>query len=362
MVRNTNAVRKRKTRSGKIKWVIDFTYLDEQGRQRRYRRDAQLQTAAGAKAEARRLQMLAVTKGTLETRSAAPTLAAFVRGKFEELFLPRYRPSTRKRYEGLLPLLVEKLGKRRLDEIGARDARALAAELDSRGTTTKPHVTLLKTILRAAHEVGLVDEVPKLPRLHKESRKLPAAPTREEIDALVGGARGWLRVAIGLAAYAGLRSGEVRALQIGDLEGGVIHVRRSLSGGAEMPPKSGNDRVVPIAEPLRALLEASKRGKLPRARVVLTERGSTPSRQLIYRRMQQLQRRLGFQRLWSFHACRHAFVSLLVRGGASLEAVRLLAGHSKLDVTQRYVHATGDDLLAAVGKLELVPGREGSGH
>jgi len=40
-----------------------------------------------------------------------------------------------------------------------------------------------------------------------------------------------------------------------------------------------------------------------------------------------------------------------VRRGAGLEAVRVLAGHSKLEMTQRYAHATGDDLKVAIGKL-----------
>jgi site-specific recombinase XerD len=56
-------------------------------------------------------------------------------------------------------------------------------------------------------------------------------------------------------------------------------------------------------------------------------------------------------REWSFHSLRHYFCSALIRRGVGVEAVRLLAGHSKLDVTQRYVHATGDDLRAAIARL-----------
>ncbi len=41
----------------------------------------------------------------------------------------------------------------------------------------------------------------------------------------------------------------------------------------------------------------------------------------------------------------------------SIEAVRVLAGHSKLDVTQRYVHATGDDLKATIGMLWVTGGK-----
>ena len=56
-------------------------------------------------------------------------------------------------------------------------------------------------------------------------------------------------------------------------------------------------------------------------------------------------------REWSFHSLRHYFCTTLIRRGASVEAVRVLAGHSGLAVTQRYVHATGADLKAAIAKL-----------
>jgi site-specific recombinase XerD len=53
----------------------------------------------------------------------------------------------------------------------------------------------------------------------------------------------------------------------------------------------------------------------------------------------------------SFHSLRHYFITELVRRGVGLEAVRTLAGHSNLDMTQRYAHATADDLRAAIEKL-----------
>ena len=46
-----------------------------------------------------------------------------------------------------------------------------------------------------------------------------------------------------------------------------------------------------------------------------------------------------------------ASVTALVRSGANLEAVRELAGHSKLLTTQRYLHASGADLRDAVSRL-----------
>ena len=78
--------------------------------------------------------------------------------------------------------------------------------------------------------------------------------------------------------------------------------------------------------------------------------GSTPRRQQVLGALVRLLQRLKLPS-WSFHQLRHFFCSTLVRRGASVEAVRLLAGHSKLDVTQRYVHAVAGDLQSAIARL-----------
>jgi site-specific recombinase XerD len=54
---------------------------------------------------------------------------------------------------------------------------------------------------------------------------------------------------------------------------------------------------------------------------------------------------------FSPHSLRHFFVSQLFRKGAPAPAVQMLAGHSHLTVTQRYAHATEDDLRTAIARL-----------
>ena len=95
----SNGVQKRK-RDGKFRLVIDFRYRDKDGREQRYRKDARIQTRAGADAEARRLMEIAHTTGTLELRPDAPTLRTFVDDTFKPLFRTKFRPGTWKRYEG----------------------------------------------------------------------------------------------------------------------------------------------------------------------------------------------------------------------------------------------------------------------
>lgn len=288
---------------------------------------------------------------------AAPAMrevAEFVSGEFRSIHMAtRCRPATRERYEGLFRQgILKAFGGKRLDEIGASDIRAYTATLAARGVQVRGPLTLVRTVLRVAVEYGEFERFPDLPRLPREGRKLPDAPTSEEVKAMLAHANGWLQLAIALAAFAGLRMGEVRALEARDvdLERGRLLVRRALSADEVLSPKSGHERVVPLVPELRVLLAEATRERAPQARLVVNRKGRTPSRQHVLNRLKKLQERHGLPER-SFHSLRHAFCSALIRRGASVEAVRLLAGHSDLKVTQRYVHATAADLEAAIGRL-----------
>jgi site-specific recombinase XerD len=91
-------------------------------------------------------------------------------------------------------------------------------------------------------------------------------------------------------------------------------------------------------------------GKAIGERLVRTRTGATPTRQSVLARTKSLQRRYGIREC-SFHSLRHFFCTTLIQRGASMEAVRKLAGHSSLSVLDRYVHASGRDLREAIGLL-----------
>lgn len=58
----------------------------------------------------------------------------------------------------------------------------------------------------------------------------------------------------------------------------------------------------------------------------------------------------------TFHALRHSFVSALANAGVSIEHRKLMAGHAKEDMTERYSHLSVDTLRESVDRL---PGLEG---
>lgn len=287
-MKNITGVRREK-RGSTLRWVIDFRFTDMGGKRVRFRQDASVQNYAAALAEAKRLMGLAAENGSVEqlpvvaeTSPLAVTFEEFVVGPFERLFMPSYRPATATRYRGLLrQSTLAKFRGLRLDQINIGHIREYAAEIQRRGHQTKPMIAYLRTILRAAVDSGHLDKLPEFPTgLMRSSHKLPDAPGATDVEAMLT-ASGWLGVAIALAALAGMRCGEVRALEVRDVdfEGGRILVRRALSEDISLTTKSGRERVVPLVPVLEARLREAVKGKLPLARIVVWPDGATPRRQ-----------------------------------------------------------------------------------
>ncbi len=356
----TSLVKKRK-RNGSVRLIIDFYYSDKTGKRVRFVRHADLQTRAGAEREAAALYERAILTGDPEQGpdtgadgQPAVTLASFYENTFAPKVLPLFRKNTRIRYEALWRQRVAKaFGDTPLDEINEASLRGFARSIELEKRKPKGPVGFLRTLLREASQLGLIKAAPQLPPgVIKDAKKLPDAPTVDEVEDLIAKASGWLRIALALGVYAGLRSGEIRALLVGDvdLDAQLLRVTRTLSADEEEEPKGEKDRVVPIAPQLAEILRAAVEGRDATERLVLTGRGTTPCRQNVLSRLVELQDRLGARRRWSVHALRHAFCSNLARKGVGVEAIRALAGHSTVAVTNRYVHATGADLRGAIAR------------
>jgi integrase len=205
----------------------------------------------------------------------------------------------------------------------------------------RAHFDFVCSLLRSAVELGDLKAMPgSLPPRPRRPRKLPDCPSLEEIHAVLQVARGWVRTAIALGIFAGLRSGEIRALVVADVDlvVGSIHVRRAMSCDQEGNTKGDSDRIVPIVPELASVLEQACRGKLPMARVVVNAKGKTPRRQAVWDALDRLQKRAGLRHR-SVHALRHGFCTHLLRRGIDAESVRTLAGHTNLATTERYLHA-----------------------
>jgi integrase len=147
-----------------------------------------------------------------------------------------------------------------------------------------------------------------------------------------------------LAAYAGLRRGELVALRWRDVdfEGRKITVRRALSGDTELrSTKSRRAREVPLPDQAAAALERlSRRGEFMGADdyVFANRFGRRLDPSALRRRFERARDTVGLEPL-RFHDLRHTYGSLLVAGGIDLPSVKAAMGHSRITTTERYLHA-----------------------
>jgi integrase len=343
------------TRGNRRILVINFPFSDITGSAQRYRRDSSFQgDRVAAVLEAQELHERTVTTGSPfgAAIKGMPTFGSFYDDTYREVYFPQLRPATQLRYEALMRQgLLAYFGKHPLDQIDFPLVRRYEAKVIARGAKSRGHVNLIRSVLRAAVEMRLLPKFPELPTAKGPGKKLPRAPTREEVEQMVAHSKDWVLIAVVLAFYVGLRSGELRALQARDidLERGLIFVRRAFSENVlQDRPKDNDERVIPIAELARPVLEQAVRGLDPEDFLVRNRNGRTPNRQGVWLAFRAVQDKAGLERRFGVHALRHGFCTELVRSNVGAETVRVLAGHEDLRTTQRYLHSERSDLTEAM--------------
>jgi integrase len=150
-----------------------------------------------------------------------------------------------------------------------------------------------------------------------------------------------------LSLKAGLRAKEIASLRWGmltDAEGQLADAI-SLTDSAS---KGRSGRSIPLNKDLHealALLKAeADKSKRPSPYVITSERGEKTSSYVVVNMFAAWYRALGFNGA-SSHSGRRTFITNAARRistvGGSLRDVQLLAGHSTLGTTQRYIEADG---------------------
>ena len=173
-----------------------------------------------------------------------PTLHKFMPEFMATYVASNNKPSERISKEGAFRVhLLPAFGRLRLDEIGTREVEKFKA---SKLTTLKPKsvnnlLTILGKTLRYAAEIGIIDKIPRVRFVKVFAPPVDFLET-EEFHRLIDAneKQPETLASILLAGDAGLRQGEIRALQWGDLdlEAGRIFVQRNDYRGHIGSPKA----------------------------------------------------------------------------------------------------------------------------
>jgi integrase len=146
--------------------------------------------------------------------------------------------------------------------------------------------------------------------------------SRQELAVLLRGIthRAARRAAL-VAAFTGLRRGELAKLRPINVQGDLIHLKGT---------KNGQSRTVPVVHHVRFALRRLPFGVHADTLTHAVQRAGGGTR---------------------FHDLRHTAASLLIQAGVDLYRVGAILGHSDIRTTRRYAHLAVDNLRAAVATL-----------
>jgi integrase len=293
-----------------------------------------------------------------EKRPLAPTLAEFW-PRFMEGYARanQEKPSTLDTREWNWKKHLEPaMGGIRLDALGDEDVQRLKAKMSKLSPKTVNNVlAILSKVLKVAVEWRVIPTMPCQVRLLKASKSIMEFYEDDELQRLVTAAEAHdarTHLAVLLAADAGLRSGEITALEWSDVDAGrgLLKVRRSDYKGQITTPKSGKPRIVPMTGRLRAALKAHRH--LRGDRVLCADDGKPIDRWWVKWALDVAERRAGLRRGGRVHILRHTFCSRLAARNVPAITIQHLAGHAGLETTQRYLHLASAAPLAGIRALE----------
>lgn len=179
--------------------------------------------------------------------------------------------------------------------------------------------------------LGIRKEVFHLPVL-KKRRPLPDILNREECKRLFRApSRLRDRVILSLIYSAGLRSCELRALQVRDIDSGrmLIHIRQS---------KNHKDRYVPLSAMILRGLRTYYREERPQDCLFPGEKkGCSLSSTTLSQILGTAVRRAGIRKKITLHTLRHTCATHLLEMGVNILRVKELPGHTDIRTTMLYL-------------------------
>lgn len=289
-----------------------------------------------------------------EEANRPPTLGEYAAGWISSRDL---KPRTRALYEQLYARnIAPGLGERLITEITPTVVRSWHVAMGPNRPTQRAHAySLLRSMLTTAYGEQIIPANPCVIRgagvAKRSTRTEPA--TLGQIATIVEHMPDRLRLAVLLAAWCGLRQGELLELrrQDVDLERGLLRIRRAvvrLPGEAPIvgTPKSGAGiRDVSIPPHLMPGVARHLEVHVPPAKTSLLFVGRDSGEQLasstLYRWFYPAREAAGRPDL-RWHDLRHTGATLAAATGATLAELMNRLGHSTVGAALRYQHAAAD--------------------
>ena len=330
-----DGVFQRKDRSG---WWV--SYVDASGKRKKEKVTAFTRTQAMTALS--QIKTRIERDSILGVKSASEITTADLLKRFKAYQKAQLRPTTFVRLDGILetlkaalPTLAKEITRRTVADYILERSETVSA-----GTVAKEFATLRHALQLAVEwELLIVNPAQgaKLPK-QSEGRTRYLSPT--EFKAALEAAPDWMRGPMALAAFTGMRRGEILGLcwKDVDLDGQRVYLTET---------KNGTLRVLTLNQLAVQVLQSLPVGEP--AQLVFPEVNA--AHLSVYTR--RVFASVGIEDA-SFHSLRHTAASWLVMEGVDLYAVGRILGHKTPRMTQRYAHLSPGYMAAAVNKLDGV--------
>jgi integrase len=292
-----------------------------------------------------------------EPEREVPTLEGYEK-PFLENYAASHKPSSRRgKRHRLNAYLKPAMGHLRLDEIRQADVDALVASMLRKGLdrkTVNNTTAVLSSLMRYAKRNKVIESVDLSFMIKVQPSRLIAVAAEDVERLLEATSDPRYRAAILLAADAGLRVGEVRALTWAEVNevGRELTIARSVDRANELTETKGWDcRTVPISDRLWAAL-----AELERTGPWLIGRSGGSDKPLGYDTMREAIRRT-YERAAvetppkPWHCLRHSFGTQLANAGVPIHVIKELMGHRSIETTLRYMHTDRQAKRDAISAL-----------
>jgi integrase len=276
-----------------------------------------------------------------------------------------YKPAAVRAYrQALKQRVLPQLGHKRLTSITHTMLQDFADELLAQGLSPSTVCNALlpvRAIFRRAFARGVVAVNPTLKLALPAVRgRRDRVATPNEVGPLLDALLPADRAIYATALYAGLRAGELQALQWEDIDlhTNLIHVRRGWDpvAGFIAPKSRAGERRVPITQTLRRELINHRLRQGNGATGFVFPSTRKPTRPFAPRTLA-----LHTSKAWNaktltrigLHECRHSYAAYMIAAGINTKALSTYMGHSSITITlDRYGHLLPGNESEAAHLLE----------
>lgn len=259
----------------------------------------------------------------------------------------RYSPSTVRTYVSFIQQFLARYAPLPPSRIHFSQIEEYLAERYHAGVSHSTQNQLINA-LRYFYRELLGQHLPKLQDYRpRRERKIPPVLSRAEVRLLLSRPHNLKhRMMLSLIYSAGLRLGELVALEIRDIDSSrmVIHLRNA---------KGRKDRLVPLSKKALEQLREYWQAYRPQKHLFEGQNGGAYSPRSVQAVFKRALKASGICKPATVHTLRHSYATHLLEAGTDVKLIQALLGHESIRTTERYLHVGNRTVLSVQSPLDF---------